>query len=52
MAGCGGLLLRVGDDAGNDVGVVHDLEKKTPGLGDTGLPEVVGAAVFFAWREG
>jgi len=36
----------VGNNAGDDVRVVVNLEIKTPGLGDAALPEVFGLIEF------
>jgi len=44
----------VGDDANDDIGVVFDLEIKTPSLVDAGLPEVLGFVILFGvqrWME-
>ncbi|HUD12774.1 MAG TPA: hypothetical protein VMQ56_03880, partial [Terracidiphilus sp.] len=42
----GELILGVGNNAGDDVRVVVNLEIKTPSLGDTTLPEVFGFIEF------
>src|ERR1022692_3175394 len=41
-----GVLLGVGDDSGDDIGVIVDLEIEPPALSDAGLPEVQAFVVL------